>query len=660
MASLTALVAILPKVIIDFVKGMVDVLAAIADLAPKVAESMLKIMEAMLAMVIKSAPKMALAAIALITAFLKVLNAKAPAIIQAGWNLLIAFLKGIDDNISEVVTTVGNIIVKFLTAAASQMPRIIASGATLLIKFLEGMAKTFPRIIKAGADMLVAFLRGIANNIERVVTQAGVVVVNFIKGITNKARDVVAQGGKLIARIVEGIGDALSDIVRAAGQIITKFISALAEEIPRIANSGAKAVVRFLDGMREAVDNNSDKIASATGKLLAAIGSAMVTGIPAMVSGFVSELTSQLGSAISKIPGAKTVAGIVGIHLPGKKKKSKTSTPKLPSIPKKAVDKGAVRAFHIGEETAQAYEDGFSDISGKAAVRMAKAVVQSASDAILVQFPNVLDPEVKIAPTVEIFDLDAAKDMLSIAITKMAPAPKIMEDIAKSIGNDFAKGLLGSEEDIVNAFENLNSQITEKMTSLNETIAADKERKKTLFGAQKTDVAALNRLETASHPDKKALKEATQRVRDDQKDIEEARKAIAANEKALETFTSAHNLLVSGLDSQKSQLIGLGKDYQDITATLEKAKSKLGELIKTRDDAVKSFSSQYATLPSLEKDGPNQLYKYEQSLQNQAAAVAAYQTTLEQLRQLGLDDQTYQKLLSEGTADQKFADQLLA
>lgn len=51
---------------------------------------------------------------------------------------------------------------------------------------------------------------------------------------------------------------------------------------------------------------------------------------------------------------------------------------------------------------------------------------------------------------------------------------------------------------------------------------------------------------------------------------------------------------------------------------------------------------------------------YMEALKNQTAAVGAYDATLKQLRQLGLDDVTYRRLLEEGTADQSFANQLLA
>ena len=101
---------------------------------------------------------------------------------------------------------------------------------------------------------------------------------------------------------------------------------------------------------------------------------------------------------------------------------------------------------------------------------------------------------------------------------------------------------------------------------------------------------------------------------------------------------------------------------------LQAATDALKTAKQTRDDAQTSYKDQYSALPDLSMTDANgdpidpaqQLQNYLAALRNQSAAVATYKTTLDQLRKLGLDDETYKKLLSEGTADQSFANQLLA
>jgi hypothetical protein len=140
-------------------------------------------------------------------------------------------------------------------------------------------------------------------------------------------------------------------------------------------------------------------------------------------------------------------------------------------------------------------------------------------------------------------------------------------------------------------------------------------------------------------------------------------------------LSAAHNYLGTALAKQKTDLDGVQvtlKGAADkmtlITAQLDEANQKLTDAIKIRDDFAKSTSDQFGTLPDIEmvdKDGnpidpATQVANWMQALQNQQSAVYTYSDTLEQLRKLGLDDATYQKLLQDGTADQAFASQLLA
>jgi hypothetical protein len=134
---------------------------------------------------------------------------------------------------------------------------------------------------------------------------------------------------------------------------------------------------------------------------------------------------------------------------------------------------------------------------------------------------------------------------------------------------------------------------------------------------------------------------------------------------ALSQATAAHEAWVTSLKDERGELLRLGSDYDKIGEKLSAAKDSLAQAKQTRDDAIKGFTDQYASLPDIvttdaEGNSVDSLATYMQALQNQASSITAYQSTLQQLRKLGLDDATYQKLLSEGPEDQRFADQLLA
>ena len=218
-----------------------------------------------------------------------------------------------------------------------------------------------------------------------------------------------------------------------------------------------------------------------------------------------------------------------------------------------------------------------------------------------------------------------------------ASPSKVMIQIGQYVGQGFAQGLTDSQDSIRSSFTDLNNKLTEAMQAARETIASEQDKLDKLRAAKKPDAAA----------------------------IAAAQKIIAENQDLLARSTAGHIALTKTLKDEKATLIGLVGDYEKIGERLKNAQQALVDAKKARDDAVKGFTDQFDALPDIvtqDADGNaiDQLAAYEEALKHQADAVGAYKTTLDQLRKLGLDDATYQKLLADGTADQQFASQLLS
>lgn len=312
VAALTAMVAILPKVVINFIKGLVDIAESIAGLAPKIVDSMVKIIEMLLDVVIESAPKMAEAVTALMTAFLKVIDDNAPNIIESGFKLLLAFLSGINDHIQEVVTQVGEIIIKFLTTLAANIPRIIAAGANLLVQFLEGLASNFPKVIAAGADAIVKFLQGVASNIGKVVAAAVNIVVEFVEAIAANVGKVVRAGADLIINVLEGIGNNVKRVAKAAVDMVGDFFDAAVHAALDLTDAGAKAVLNFLNGTADAIRKYSPQFGAAGRNIASAIIQGALSGIDELGGQIPSKLAGIAGNAI------KSFGKKLGIGSPSK------------------------------------------------------------------------------------------------------------------------------------------------------------------------------------------------------------------------------------------------------------------------------------------------------------------------------------------------------
>lgn len=299
MIALTAFLALLPKMIIDFIKGLVEIGEAIAKLAPQVVESMVTIIELMLDVIIKSAPKMAVAAVVLISAFLKVLRESVPEMIATGFHLLISLLKGIADNIGEVVKQVGTIVVTFLTSILSWIPQIIIAGANVLIKFLEGITSKMPGMIAAAANAVAKFITGIAENLPQILTAGINLVVEFIKGIAKDIGKVIEAGGNLIVKILEGIGKKVDDVAAAGADMMGDFVDAAAKAILKLTERVAQIMINFLTALSVSIDNNAEPLGRAGGKVAASIISGIIKGIGAGAAEVGKKLAGLAGEAIS-------------------------------------------------------------------------------------------------------------------------------------------------------------------------------------------------------------------------------------------------------------------------------------------------------------------------------------------------------------------------
>jgi hypothetical protein len=217
-----------------------------------------------------------------------------------------------------------------------------------------------------------------------------------------------------------------------------------------------------------------------------------------------------------------------------------------------------------------------------------------------------------------------------------------MHEIGQFVGQGFAQGLRQSSDDIREAFADMNAKLTDAMVTARETIAKEQEK--------------LDKLRAAKKPDEAAIKK--------------SQEVIKQNEDLLARSRAGHIALTKALRDEKAELIGLANDYERVGEKLKNAEKALGEARRTRDDAIAGFEQQYSQLPDIirerqDEEGKtvaveDQLGPYLEALKFQADAIAAYQATLQELRKLGLDDATYQKLLKEGPVNQQFANQLLA
>ena len=122
IAAITALIALIPSMVINFLKGIVEILSGLAKLAPQIADSLVKIIKTFLNGMVELFPQAAVLIQELLALIVKILDENAAPLIQAGFRLLLNFLTGIANNIGKVTEQVVGIITGFLSAMVTECP----------------------------------------------------------------------------------------------------------------------------------------------------------------------------------------------------------------------------------------------------------------------------------------------------------------------------------------------------------------------------------------------------------------------------------------------------------------------------------------------------------------------------------------------------------
>lgn len=119
----------------------------------------------------------------------------------------------------------------------------------------------------------------------------------------------------------------------------------------------------------------------------------------------------------------------------------------------------------------------------------------------------------------------------------------------------------------------------------------------------------------------------------------------------------AYSELTKNLDDERNKLAHLAVQYDILTARIERANEKLNNAIKTRDDYNKQIRDQYSDMPSA--TGETNLQDYLDDLRKQIENTNVFANALQRLRNLGLNDETYQDLLAQGPDALPFVQELL-
>ncbi len=576
---------------------LVGALIQLSEAIPEFVKNVVLGLLQMVQALAKTAPQFVDALIKILNSLLDVIIQAAPKIGEAFQALLDMALKVLDQNQARVIQAGFNLLVAMLQGLKNNIPALVTLITDIISTFLRTISNNLSKIIASGAQVLLSLIKGILGGLSSVISSVVTIIAQFVSAIANNLGKIATAGLSILTRLLKAISDRIGDVIKLGADIIVAFVTGIGNAGARIVAAAVTAITRFINAIVKGALKLVDAGAQAIVNFLNGVAAAIETYAPQMrAAGLRIGVAIIDGMTFGLVSKAQDLYNKVS----GIMSHAMSLMHKIPGV-----KSPSTVTYAIGGYIVDGLVNGL-DANSKDAFSSAEALANGV--------------------------IRAVEDTLQIA----SPS-KVMIQIGQYVGQGFAEGLRGSGDDIRSAFTDLNNKLTDAMTTARETIASEQDK--------------LDKLRASKKPDKAAIAEAQQ--------------TIAENESLLARSTAGHIALVKTLQDEKATLIGLTDDYQKIGEKLKGAQDALDSARKTRDDAVKGFQDQYATLPDITKtdaegNSIDQLAAYEDALKHQTDAVSAYQATLQQLRKLGLDDATYEKLLREGTADQQFATQLLS
>lgn len=415
-----------------------------------------------------------------------------------------------------------------------------------------------------------------------------------------------AAGVAVLAAMLNVIIDAIPATLKAFGVGIVEFIKIIGSAGPEF----TKAFSAILSALLDAVIKNTPKIGRAFSVLIQTALKIIRDNVPDMI-------TAGLDLLIALLKGIRDHIGkIVSVVAQLIVKFIDALGRQLPSL----LDAGARFIIDFINGLANTMRDHQQELID-AGYNLAGAIVSGMVKGLL-QGPAMIAGAAA--------DLGhAAIGFLKKAVDAHSPS-KEAEKVGRWVGEGFAKGLVGSQDDVKNSMDELRSKIRDQFDQSASEIKSMNDKLDSLRKEKKPDQAAIDKLE----------------------------KQLAVQVELHKRAGDAHKALTKDLADERAQLYLLGKQYDDLTDQIKEATDAL----KARQDEMLAFQNsttdKFSVLPEIDKN--TTLAQYVGEIQTQTADVEKFHASLDTLRNMGLSDTEYQKFLDEGVGIQPFLDKLIA
>lgn len=446
-----------------------------------------------------------------------------------------------------------------------------------------------------------------------------------------QALKLLAEHGKagtdVIIALIDRLIALLPKVATALGNAVIAFAKTIAKSGPAIRD----AIVSVLGAFLDAIIETAPKAGKAILTVVMTVIKVIDVAVPALIQAgirLIMAILKGIRDNIGKI--VDLAAGIVVNFLDG-----------ISRNIGKIIDSGVnlvVKFLEgIGRNTKKIVDAGFDLIidlvNGIAdSIRENQKEMEDAGanlgDAIIDGIVSVLSNGGKIvadaAKALGRSALDGAKGVLGID----SPSKEFAK-VGKFAVEGFAQGLRGSRVQVFKAFTDMTGLLKKAMKSSSLDVV--------------DATAKLKKLTTARKKDARA--------------IAAARAVLATAKSENARTTAAYALHIKQTTAYKAKLAALAVQHDKFISKIQSANDVLNDAKKTRDDFNKSTQESFSVLPDL--SGNVSLVRYEAILRKQIDQTKLFGTSIQKLRDLGLNEDLYRELLGKGTSALPFVTRLL-
>ena len=436
------------------------------------------------------------------------------------------------------------------------------------------------------------------------VALAGAGMFLFATGFTLLAGSAVA-GTAAIITIVSGLTGLMPIMAKNLALALLAFAEAIGTGGPSI----TRALVALLNALLNAIRTMTPKIVDTLLKMLSMMLSKMLQYMPKIADTglkLLVGLLTAIANNIGKVADTATKVIVAWIQALGRN---------LPKI----IDAGVKFIIAFVNGLAKAIRDNEAKMHA-AGRNLAGAIVEGMIGGIKAGLGAIKDAAGSVASAA----LDAAKSVLGIN----SPS-KEFEKLGKFVNDGFRKGLDGNKKQVYDAFGSLKAMLKDTQKSATEDIHKLEDR--------------LKRLSKASHKN--------------WSEINKTKKALTQARREFNLSGAAYAELIKKWTDDRNRIGTLANQFDVLSEKIKKADEAYKNAVKTRDDYRKQVTDQYSDMAS--PTGDISVADYIKNLAKQVEDTKVFSNQLQRLRKLGLSDEMYKDLLSQGVSALPFVEELL-